>query len=337
MCSAASTSRICYDGVMRYRYCARVMYDGSSFRGWQDQALPLAAGMDPRVDDIPVLDDDDSADGGEGGHSINGVASSTTDKKARWNPSIRTVQGTISKCISRRFNKQIRVVGAGRTDQGVSARGQAIHFDLPLELSEAEASNAMFTLNRMLPDDIRLYNLTMAPLGTPEQAMRDEPWHATASATGKLYVYRFCTNAYVDPLRRRHCAHLYVPTDLEVFERCLQLFVGTHDFRAFANRIEHTQKQFDGKNVELSTIKTVESVDLFDEGNGYYRVEVRLVGALYRMVRNIIGTSWEVAQGRLPSGLIESLLKDAPSRNANKAKSAPPEGLCLEHVFYDHY
>lgn len=70
------------------RYAARVMYDGTRFRGWQDVA-------DPRV---------------------------------------RTIQHTISKVISKRFNTKITVTGASRTDKGVHARGQTIHFNVPYEV-----------------------------------------------------------------------------------------------------------------------------------------------------------------------------------------------------------
>lgn len=133
-------------------------------------------------------------------------------------------------------------------------------------------------MNRLLPDDIRLYNVS--------KIHRSVAFHATGAALGKLYVYRFCTNKIVDPTRRRYVAHFFRPVDLHLFDSCLKTFVGTHDFRAFANRVEHTTKNLveQGEGHTLDTMRTVDSVRLVDEGDGYFRIEFRLKSALYRMV-----------------------------------------------------
>ena len=150
-------------------------------------------------------------------------------------------------------------------------------------------------------------------------------------------MYRFCTNDFVDPLKRRYYAHFYVPFDIKLFELCLQRFIGTHDFRAFANRVEHTTKNLasQGEDHQLDTMRTIYSIQVISEGDGCFRVELHLKSALYRMVRNIVGTSLDVAAGKFDEEYLSMLLKDAPSRYDNKAKSAPPEGLTLERVFYD--
>lgn len=279
---------IIYDGIIRYRHVARVMYDGSSFRGWQDQS----------------------------------------------DSNIRTVQGALSQCLSKRFDMQIRATGSSRTDLGVHSHGQAIHIDLP---NIMDPDHFEYSMNRLLPNDIKLYNVSLAPLGNAEQVLINEPWHATKSAIGKLYSYRFCVNKFVDPMKRKYCAHVYYPIDLVYLQEILQYFVGTHDFKAYANRIEQTSREFEEKSAEFSTIKTIHSIDLVDEGDGYYRVNFHIESALYRMIRNIMGTALDVANGKYSKDWILQLLREAPSRNDNKSKSAPPEGLCLEHVYYDHY
>ena len=111
--------------------------------------------------------------------------------------------------------------------------------------------------------------------------------------------------------------------------------VGTHDFRAFANRIEHTNREYQERNFDFSTIKTVNWIQFVDEGDDYYRVDVNVESALYRMVRNIVGSSLHVATGQMSIEKLSYLLKEAPTRRENKAKSAPPEGLTLEEVYYD--
>lgn len=283
------------------RYAARVMYDGTSFRGWQDQAV----------------------------------------ERSREGTRIRTVQGVLCKQLSSRFNAKTTCTGASRTDHGVHSRGQAIHFDVWHQPPVDDLRHLEFSLNRMLPDDVRLFNISSVPRGKANQERIGEPWHATKSATGKLYVYRFCTNEFVDPMRRRYCAHMYQPTDMALFAQCLSLFPGTHNFQAFANRVERLAKEQEGKGKELDTTRTVHSVAVVPDpaAPGYFSVEVRLESALYKMVRNVVGASLHVAQGGagLDYDLLGSLLHDGRDRDDNKAKPAPPEGLTLEHVYYDHY
>ena len=169
----------------RQRFACRIMYDGTSFRGWQMQG-----------------------------------------------PRQRTVQGVISDKLSQRFNVDMKITGAGRTDQGVHARGQAGHFDVPHDKADFDPENLEYVMNRLLPDDVVLYNIT--------KILPSMDFHATGTAQGKLYSYRFCTNRFVDPTKRRYYSHFYTPFDMNIFHICLKSFVGTHDFRAFANRMEHT-------------------------------------------------------------------------------------------------
>ena len=246
-------------------------------------------------------------------------------------PKIRTVQGVIGKKLSERFNIPMRITGAGRTDNGVHARGQAGHFDIPHEISnKIDPLQLEFVLNRLLPDDIRLYNVSN---------MKDIEFHATASAKSKLYVYRICTNQVVDPLRRRYYTHVYHPNfNLQLFEDTLQYFVGTYNFKAFANRVEHTNKGLNKYGYgQLDTMRTVNSINFINEGDGYYFVEFRVRSALYRMIRNIVGASIGVATEQLTIERLTELLYNGEnySRVELKTKSAPSEGLTLEMVYYN--
>jgi tRNA pseudouridine38-40 synthase len=190
----------------------------------------------------------------------------------------------------------------------------------------------------MLPDDVRLFNLTIAPPGNPAQQLMGEPFHAIKSATAKLYIYRFTTNPFVEPMLRNYVAHVYLPTDLRTFEECLALFVGTHDFKAFGNRVEQSLKAFDEKlYVDYTTIRTINSIRLVEEGRGLYRVEFHIKSAIYKMIRNIVGTSLHVAAGHMSISALRRLLEDAPPRTSNVALPAPPQGLTLEHVYYNHF
>lgn len=275
----------------RHRFVARVCYDGTEFKGCQEQV-----------------------------------------------PRIRTVQGTISKTLTQRYGINTRTAFASRTDLGVHARGQVFHFDLePHMLNPGQFDQFEYQFNCMLPPDVKVFNLSYAPLGNDEQAAVGDIFHSTASSTGKLYIYRFCTNKFVDPIFRNYYSHFYRPMDMAVFEKCLQQFVGTHDFRAYANRIEKLVQDFNYRGREVDTFRKVKSIKLVDEGKGYYRVEFNIQSALYRMIRNIVGTSMWVAIGEMDLERLIKLLVEAPSRTQNQAMSAQAQGLTLEHVYYDHY
>jgi tRNA pseudouridine38-40 synthase len=121
----------------------------------------------------------------------------------------KTVQGTLNNFISKRFNTTIKTTGASRTDKGVHAKGQVIHFDLHINES---VSNLEYVLNRLLPNDIRVYNISLIHNHTwTNQDENDKPeiFHATGSALGKIYKYHFFTGRVMDPLRARYCAHIY--------------------------------------------------------------------------------------------------------------------------------
>lgn len=145
-----------------FRYASRVMYDGTSFCGWQD-----------------VLD-----------------------------PKVRTVQGTLARAFSQRFNCNVRIVGASRTDKGVHARGQTIHFDIGQEIDPPYAE---YTLNRLLPNDVRIYDTALVWKHSEATNSRDPSalFHATGSAKKKLYIYRFYSGKTMDPMKRKYCAHFY--------------------------------------------------------------------------------------------------------------------------------
>ena len=132
--------------------------------------------------------------------------------------------------------------------------------------------------------------------------------------------------------------------------------MGTHDFRAFGNKIESTNRDYRAAHeagslsscsiTEVNTLRTVHSVDVIAEGDGYWRVEFHLQSALNRMVRNMVGSSLAVAVGHLAREEVVRLLHQEPSSATQgtpctrwdlKARPAPPEGLTLEHVYYERH
>jgi tRNA pseudouridine38-40 synthase len=165
------------------------------------------------------------------------------------------------------------------------------------------------------------------------------PWHAIYRAQGKLYVYRMFAGEWIDPLLQRYVYSEYRPLPKWAEATALlQAFVGTHDFGAFA----HTPpNKADRQRARLSTVRTVRRIDLVPDRDGgfvpVWQFQFELNGALYRMIRNLIGTFLAVARGDLEAELVLSALqRGAQGRThiATRVKPAPAHGLCLEKVFY---
>lgn len=253
-------------------------------------------------------------------------------------PSGKSVACAIETTLSRRVGCRVAVSPAGRTDTGVHARGQAIHFDLPLAPESSDSSRParrlptgeelQRSLNAMLPPALRLSEVELAP----ESDERGRRWHARRWATGKLYSYRLHAGHVFDPLERRQRYHVgHRPLDTAAMvEAAEHMQGGAIDCACFANRrageplpIEH--------DVALTT-RTVRSIDVVDEGDGRTRIDFHLQSALYKMVRNMVGLLVEVGQGRRTAADVAVLIS---SRDRSRLPPpAPAHGLTLESVFY---
>lgn len=251
-----------------------------------------------------------------------------------------SVQGLLETVISIKLQQPIRLVGAGRTDAGVHARGQAIHFDLlNATVAPDRIEATLHQLNNILPSDVRVYNLELAPAATFVDALQQErPWHAMLGAKGKHYAYRLHAGAVADPLQRLTRFHEHRKLDIPLLFRAAACFEGTHDFSAFSNNPRDKVKQLllagEGKKV-----RTIRAVRVLDEGDGNLRLDFFLDGALYKMVRNIVGAILAVSSGKLALGDLQRLLNGSLKRGELRSpwNAAPAHGLCLEHVFYDDY
>ena len=249
----------------------------------------------------------------------------------------RTVQGELNAALRTRFGGvDVATLGASRTDAGVHARGQCAHADLPVApLDGAPLELLEHQINRLLPDDARVHDLRPAPAPTAWQAREGLPWHAIANAAGKRYAYRLTARrGSADPLGRLYRGHVaYRDVDFGRLDDALSCFVGEHDFAAFANNAPGV----DPAGAKRSTTRAIRSATLLDEGGGDATLTFELDGALYKMVRNVVGAAVAVADGALPRDAIPALLAPGARRADNPAKAAPACGLCLEEVYYDDY
>lgn len=175
--------------------------------------------------------------------------------------------------------------------------------------------------------------MSVAPPPAPMNIDKGYRWNARHNAIGKWYSYRMSTVNTLNPQDCLYRAHVYQPLSMDLFLATLLMFVGRHDFRNYGNRLEHHHHPQELVN----TIRTIKSIELIEEGWGKYRVDILLDGALYRMVRNIVGTALLVGRGALDLDEAKRALEAPCDVGKRPIRSAPARGLTLEHVYYDDY
>lgn len=183
--------------------------------------------------------------------------------------------------------------------------------------------------------------MSIAPPSTPEQAQNHLPFHVMCNAKGKVYSYRLCVADVPSPLDRLYRVHASraarSPINADLIYNVMPLFVGNHDFAGFCNDASKmtAQKRAGGLG-EFNTRREVYSADVVDEGEGNLKLVFHLDGALYRMVRNMVGAVLAVAAGRVGTETVEKIL-DTGTRDTSKIHCAPPHGLTLETVHFEGY
>lgn len=223
-------------------------------------------------------------------------------------PNVRTVQGVLRETLSRLAGRPVTVVGASRTDSGVHALGQVVHFFFPQKESIPDLRRA---LNALLPRDIRVMRLGEVDAG----------FHAQKHALKKRYEYRIFTGEVVPPFLHARVCHLSASLDFEAMGEAATMLRGRHDFSSFAAAASRVR----------SHTRTVFLSEFHRRGHSLtYRVEAD--GFLHHMVRNFAGTLIEVGLGKRRAGDFPALLEARDRKQAGP--TAPPEGLYLVRIWY---
>lgn len=138
-------------------------------------------------------------------------------------PNERTVEEELNKVLTKMNSGiPVNVQGSGRTDAGVHALGQVIHFDLK---SKRDLEKIRFALDTQSPEDI-------ACLKVEEVA---DDFHARYHVTGKTYIFRVDRSKARNPFKRNYATYFPYPLDFEKMEKALELLKGTHDFTGFSS------------------------------------------------------------------------------------------------------
>ncbi|MEY4298745.1 MAG: tRNA pseudouridine(38-40) synthase TruA [Cyanobacteriota bacterium] len=203
------------------------------------------------------------------------------------------------------------VVAAGRTDSGVHAAGQVVHFDAAGPIPPHRWPAA---LNGRLPASIRVRAAAAVP----------PTWHACFSACYRRYRYTLYNGRTPNLFLAPWSWHRYqVRLDEQVMRHALEGMLGRHDFAAF----ERAGSSRSHSVTTLQEVSVVRRGDLIE-------VELQASGFLYGMVRLVMGQLVALAEGRLDLATFERRWRQAAREEVKEA--APPQGLCLLRVGYPH-
>ncbi len=231
----------------------------------------------------------------------------------QYQPRQRTVQGTIEAALSKMTKgKNVIVEGSGRTDAGVHALGQVIHFDYPDK--EIPPERMICALNSLMPLDIVFKKCEIV----------DEKFHVRYSAKGKWYRYRVSLDRFVDPFKRLYTGHYPYPVDVEKMKRAAFDLLGTHDFTSFAAS---------GGQIK-NKVRTMFYVNIQkDKQNNEIVFDFICSGFLYNMVRILVAMLLEIGRGKRPVNDIPRVIMAKDREQVRETAQA--SGLFLYHVFYD--
>lgn len=220
----------------------------------------------------------------------------------------RTVQGCVEHALSRVADHPVRVVCAGRTDAGVHAAGQIVHFD-----SEAPRTPRAWVLgaNSNLPPDIAVQWM---------QAV-DDGFHARFRAQARSYRYVILNRPVRSALHRERCAWVHAPLDETRMQAAARHLIGEHDFSAY--RALACQAK--------SPVRTVTDLEVARQGERV-SIRIRANAFLHHMVRNIAGVLIAIGKGEHAPDWARDVLESRD--RALGGVTAPPQGLTLESVEY---
>ncbi|MCB9027199.1 MAG: tRNA pseudouridine(38-40) synthase TruA [Bdellovibrionaceae bacterium] len=220
-----------------------------------------------------------------------------------------TLQGKLEEALSIVFNQSINTMGSGRTDTGVHAMGQVVHFEVE---KFPENLNLVRALNSLTPPEMVIKAAWEAP----------HDFHAVASAIKKNYRYLILNSELPSAFRHKYSTWVKHALDLQKLNQLTSPLLGEHDFKSF---------QTTGTEVS-STIRRIYDLQWRAKAGELVEFSITGSGFLKQMVRNIVGTALDLHRKGLNSKHMSEILA---SRNRTQALgTAPAQGLYLYKVEY---
>lgn len=219
-----------------------------------------------------------------------------------------TIQGKLESVLSAMTGTEVEVIGAGRTDAGVHAKGMVANAHMETKMKEDEICDYM---NRYLPEDICVQEVRVA----------SDRFHSRYNAQGKTYCYTCYVGDKKPVFNRKYVNIIEGKLDVDAMKRAADILTGEHDFASFCGN----------PKMKKSTVREIYSIDVSLKGS-FLNLTYHGSGFLQYMVRILSGTLLEVGQGkRTPESMYELL----EERNRSLAgATAPAKGLCLLKVDY---
>jgi tRNA pseudouridine38-40 synthase len=224
-------------------------------------------------------------------------------------PEKRTIQSEFEAVLAQMHKGTIiKVTASGRTDSGVHAKGQVLHFESPLTFP---TENWIKAFSALLPTDIIVLEVDIVP----------DDFHARFHTTGKEYRYIVARSKLRDPFKRNYAYHYPYPLNVEAMREAISYLIGTHDFTSFCS----------AKTEVVDKVRTIKEMD-FEESDDFLVFRFVGEGFLYNMVRILVGTLLDVGSGKMSPHDMSGIL-DKKDRSF-AGKTAPAQGLYLWKVFY---
>lgn len=238
-----------------------------------------------------------------------------------------SVQEVLENALSKTFDAPTQATASGRTDAGVHALGQVVHFDAETSIPPEKIP---FAVNSALPDDVSM--LFCEPAA--------EDFNARFSAKRKTYCYKLYVSKHRLPVFEQTHEHIVLPLDINAMREAAKRIEGTHDFKCFeasGSVIKNTVRTVYGIEIKQTAIPLPCSLSedgLTADGNGACELEIFVTGNgfLYNMVRIIAGTLVYVGLGKLSPVDIADIIDSKDRTRAGKTLSA--KGLHLVSVYY---
>ena len=225
-------------------------------------------------------------------------------------PNGPSIQAEVERALGTLHKEPVRVTGAGRTDAGVHALGQVASFAVERPLPVSAYVKGM---NALLPDDVAVR----------EAEVREAPFDARRDARGKRYRYRIENLPTRSPLGRLQAWQVFRPLDVAAMQAAAAPLLGRHDFGAFR-----------AADCEAAhALRELRRLDVLAHGDGRIEVVAEATAFLKHMVRNLVGTLVEVGLGARAAASMGDLLASRDRKLAGR--TAPPQGLLLDEVFYE--
>ncbi len=219
-----------------------------------------------------------------------------------------TIQGKLSGVLESLAGHPVEVIGSGRTDAGVHAKGQVANFHIEECFTKEEI---MHWLNRYLPEDIAVTQV--------EEVC--ERFHSRYHATKKTYRYRIHTSPVPNVFERKYVYTYTEPLDVTRMRQAAELLIGTHDFMGFCGN----------RKMKKSTIRTIFGLEI-TQNDKEIMIDYSGDGFLQNMVRIMTGTLIEVGRGVKEP---DDILHIFETKNRELAGyTVPPQGLTLMKVNY---